>query len=742
MNLKQFIQLSGIALFLTVTPAFVFASCSDDNVVEEPVTPPDDDDDDKEEEEKPDEALLKTCQTILERIKNANLPTNASNVEKDVAKWMEQLRKDGSFPDINYTDRAYSWIPGNHLTRVKQMAQAYVLNESKYYGNEDLYQQIVQALTYWNTVHPVCDNWYHNQISAPQDMSTILVLMRYGKTPVPEELEDSILLYMKQTGGDPEEQTGANKTDVALHWLYRGCLQTDKSVMDKAVLHSFMPLAYVASNQEGVQYDLSYFQHGPQLYIGGYAPVMLSGVTQVAEYTADTDYKLSPNQLNVLYKFINDTYMKSIRGHVQFYNIVGRSVSRPGALNCSSFTRTLEKMKKIDPAHSAEYDKHIATLKGSGYGSVTDNFTHYYIGDWSLFQGKDYSVGVRMASKRTQKCENGNKENLKGFFMSDGSMNLALEGDEYFDIFPVWDWNRVPGVTNPQMAEIPLAKGWGEEGESDFCGGLSAGANGLSGFKFAGNTHGVSMSANKAWFFLNDRIVCLGSGITSTMAEPINTTVDQCSFKGNMAYAVNGQESTASIGTEVTDEALDWVWHGRVGYFFPEGQKVSLKAENRSGNWYDINNTKSKDPVEKEVCTIWLNHGTTPADATYSYIIVPGIDNAGAMKNYRTEDTEILANSATVQAVHDVTNGMVQALFYQKGSIEADKMKISADHPCALMLKKSGNNFDLYFADPSHQLTNLTITIEYNGKQQTYTYDAFGEDSAYKGMTHQAQLTF
>ena len=112
MNLKQFIQLSGIALFLTVTPAFVFASCSDDNVVEEPVTPPDDDDDDKEEEEKPDEALLKTCQTILERIKNANLPTNASNVEKDVAKWMEQLRKDGSFPDINYTDRAYSWIPG------------------------------------------------------------------------------------------------------------------------------------------------------------------------------------------------------------------------------------------------------------------------------------------------------------------------------------------------------------------------------------------------------------------------------------------------------------------------------------------------------------------------------------------------------------------------------------------------------------------------------------------------------
>ena len=97
MNLKQLLQLSGIALFLTTTPAFVFASCSDKDTVEEPVTPPVVDDD----EEETDEALQKTCQTILERIKNANLPTNASGIEKDAAKWMGQLREDGSFPDID-----------------------------------------------------------------------------------------------------------------------------------------------------------------------------------------------------------------------------------------------------------------------------------------------------------------------------------------------------------------------------------------------------------------------------------------------------------------------------------------------------------------------------------------------------------------------------------------------------------------------------------------------------------------
>ena len=168
MNLKQLIGLSGIALSLTVFPVLASA-CSDNSVIEEPTTPPDSGDGDEET----DDALHQTCQTILERIKSGNLSTNASAVDKNAAKWIAQIQENGSFPDIDYSDRSFSWTPGAHLTRVNQMAQAYILKESSYYGNEDLYKQIIQALTYWNTVHPVCDNWYENQISAPQDMGVI-----------------------------------------------------------------------------------------------------------------------------------------------------------------------------------------------------------------------------------------------------------------------------------------------------------------------------------------------------------------------------------------------------------------------------------------------------------------------------------------------------------------------------------------------------------------------------------------
>ena len=112
------------------------------------------------------------------------------------------------------------------------------------------------------------------------------------------------------------------------------------------------------------------------------------------------------------------------------------------------------------------------------------------------------------------------------------------------------------------------------------------------------------------------------------------------------------------------------------------------------------------------------------------------------MKNYNIKDTEIIANSADVQAVQDVANNMIQAMFYQKGSISTNGIKVSVDKPCALMLQKSGSNFELYFSDPSHKLSSLTVTVEYNNSQKSYTYDAFGEDSAYKGKTHHTQLAF
>ena len=49
-----------------------------------------------------------------------------------------------------------------------------------------------------------------------------------------------------------------------------------------AIDNVFNPVVY--TTEEGFQHDNSYFQHGEQLYIGGYGDEILKGVTQVASY--------------------------------------------------------------------------------------------------------------------------------------------------------------------------------------------------------------------------------------------------------------------------------------------------------------------------------------------------------------------------------------------------------------------------------------------------------------------------
>lgn len=730
--LKHFLIIGSV--FLTGSLLTVMSSCTDDNVGEETSG-------DTDNTEEPDPEFIKTCQVIMDRVKADN--TGSSSGDNSVEEYLNNIRENGSFPDVDYSDKSFSWKPMTHLNRLKQMAQAYVLPESRFFENEKAYTSIVNALTYWNSVHPTCDNWYENQIRAPKSIGETLVLLRYGKVGVPEELEDSICSYWKQTGGNPAEQPlGSNKSDIALHWLYRGILQQDKNVVETAAFHLFRSLEYVTPDEEGIQQDLSILQHGPQLYIGGYGLELLKGVTKAAVYFAETEYALSPNQRRLLYRFVNETYMESIRGKHQFYNVVGRSVSRKGALDCSGFTSILEKMKQIDSEHTQDYDLSINILKGqTGYESYTKKLNHYYIADYMSVRNTNYSANVRLSSTRTYKAENGNGENLKSYFMSDGSTDVAITGDEYSDIFPVWDWCRVPGVTNPYMRTIPLADSWGIRGESTFCGGLGDGYDGLSAFDMVYNSNNIDMSAKKSYFFIGDEIVCLGSGITSKMSENINTTVEQCLKKTDVWYSVSGQEN--QVSGLVNNVDVDWVWHGNIGYFFPKNDLVSIREEERVGKWSDINTSGSTGVVKKDVCTIWFDHGSRPSDSknTYCYVIVPNIDKDN-MGNYKNK-VEIISNTPELQAISNLDKSVLQAIFYKGGTVDVQGIKVTVDNPCALMVKKDGENaFRLYFSDPSHRLKSLNISLEYNGKTQVYSYSDFNADNIYKGITHQAVLSF
>lgn len=622
---------------------------------------------------------------------------------------------DGSFTDIDYSkeDRT-DWEPLTHIDRVYDFVFAYTNPGNKYYESEALYEKIVAALNYWYQRNPYCDNWWYNQIAEPQRIGVLLIQMRTGKQQIPADLENRTLQRMKTDGGNPADWTGANRTDIALHWIYRACLTADVTLLRNAINYVYNPVQYTTG--EGFQHDNCYFQHGAQLYIGGYGDEILKGVTQVAMYTRGTQYALSEARLQLLSKFMRETYYQTIRGVYMLFDVLGRGVSRPSGTSKGSASLYAERMMILDPEHAEEYAAIIERLggrKSADYG-LKPLHTHYFRGDYTLHVRPGYTFDVRTVSTRTMRCEYGNGENLKTYFMSDGCTNMVIKGNEYAGIFAMWDWARIPGVTAPQMKTIPQAvSDWQTRGTSRFAGGVSDSIYGATAYSYEDKYKNINTTARKAWFFFDDEVVCLGAGITSTATVPVNTTINQCTLVGGKAtVSANGQVSEVAMGEYAYDNNLNWAWHNNIGYVFPDGGNVFLLNQSRSGSWYDINTTASKTVMKKNVFTLGFNHGQSPKDDTYAYIVVPNKSSAAEMAAYPMDNIEILANTDSMQVVRNKKLGVWEFIFYQGATFTHGELSIKVNKGCALLFKDIEKpSVQFHIADPAQTQSKITVEV-------------------------------
>ena len=670
---------------------------------------------------------------FMEKIRNTTIKN--PSIDKNLALFQEN----GSFSDIDYDDtQMTNWTPIKHIERLSDFVYAYTNEKNKYYQNEDLYQKIVKGLEYWYDVDSESDNWWHNQISEPQKLGVLLIQMRIGKKQIPQELETKILKRIQETGGDPAKWTGANRTDIALHWIYRSCLTQNEADLKTAIDNVFNPVVY--TTEEGFQHDNSYFQHGEQLYIGGYGDEILKGVTQVASYALGTQYQLDKEKVELLSKFMRETYYRTVRGQNMSFDVVGRSVSRPGLLNKRTTATYAKRMIDIDPTHADEYKAIIARLnrKQPADYQVTASHTHYFRGDYSLHVRPQYNFDVRLASTRTKKCEYGNKENLKTYFMSDGCTNITQTGDEYFNIFPVWNWCHIPGTTAPQLEKVPMdPKAWGVLGTSTYAGGVSDSIYGATAYAYMDTNPEVNTGAKKSWYFFDNEVVCLGAGIQSTSTYPVHTTVNQCFLKGGILVDKGDKEETLANGSH-TLQAPQWVLHDKIGYFFPQKEEVFLTAQTQSGRWYDINTSKSKKEEKMDVFTLGINHGVGPKDGSYAYIVVPGKTSAQEMEAYQKENAiEILSNNAKIQAVRNTKLNVWMVTFFEAGTFKHKELSVTVDKPCVLMVKDiNAKSANLHIADPGQTQSPIQVELKIGKKKQVLTAD-FSQTGIYAGATKQ-----
>lgn len=669
--------------------------------------------------------------TLMHRIR-ADLQTGAlTALDKQVAADIHTLRNDSSWADVHYNnDNSF------HLDRVVNMVKAYTTAGSRYYGDTALYRRIVNTLSFWYSKNPKNTNWWHNDISYPQHIGQALIMMRNAPTPLPVVLEQQLVQRMirKLKTGD-----GANTSDEALHYLYRACLTHNKATLDSAARYLFEPIA-IAAGGEGLQFDNSYFQHGSQQAIASYGKVFLANSYNAAYYLRGTPYALPAVQQSMLSAFLRYTFLRGIRGNFYDFNIRGRGISRKDSL-LSGLTGLLQKVAQVDASCTSCWEagrKRIAGQVPPSY-QVAPLHTHYWKSNYTLHTQPAYTFSVQTASVRTLRTERGNNENILGKFLPDGATNIQRRGPEYANCMPLWEWDKIPGVTNRDYSTdegCTITKEWGQPGTTAFAGGVSDSLYGATAYLQDYD----SVQARKAWFFFKEEVVCLGAGISSRAAEPVTTTLNQCWLNGPVLAA------SAAILTPVQDDAVtilhnpSWILHDSIGYVFP--QPCELRIDNRlqQGSWYHINHFQSPDTVKGKLFKLWMLHGAQPAKARYAYIVVPGKSRHG-MQSYNSSVIRILQNSDSLQAVWHSGLNRLMLVFYTPGSIRTPVATIRVNQPCLVYLDNSKQTAPaLYLAEPTQLLQEIRLDITLAGKRRAQQYIVPLPRQPYAGSTVRVPL--
>jgi chondroitin AC lyase len=138
---------------------------------------------------------------------------------------------------------------------------------------------------------------------------------------------------------------------------------------------------------------------------------------------------------------------------------------------------------------------------------------------------------------------------------------------------------------------------------------------------------------------------------------------------------------------------------------------VTLFAGTRKGTWQSIASKFSTKPVVRDVFELCVDHGKSPKDSSYAWILLPVV-RPQQMNGLAGRLPKILSNTPALQAVEAGT--MVQAVFYEKGRLDLKGGRsIEVDVPCILMLRGT----TLSIADPTQKIEKITVTISGSEKK-------------------------
>ncbi|MEC8636105.1 MAG: polysaccharide lyase family 8 super-sandwich domain-containing protein, partial [Bacteroidota bacterium] len=433
-----------------------------------------------------------------------------------------------------------------------------------------------------------------------------------------------------------------------------------------------------------------------------------------AYYVRNTEYAFSTEKINILVNYYLDGVCKtSVYGVKPDFGAKNRSISRIGSTK--AFDNEIpKKIVELTDYRSDELKEIIKLRSKTSNVRPISHATFYWNSEHFTFQRPNFYSSVRLYSSRNMNMESPyNSEGLLNHHRGDGANHIYTRGNEYEDISPVLDYQKIPGTTVVQKDQLPHHSEIKKLGLTDFVGAVSDGRYGAVGFDFK-SAHDP-LVGRKSWFFFDDQYVCLGSGISSKSKNEVNTTINQCWLNGEVNISSKGKSRKLDNGSQVYQD-VEWIHHDKVAYFLPLQVDIDLQNDYAEGSWWRINKQidSPKDHINKEVFKLWINHGISPNNESYEYIVRPNTKLDELEKGEVINPVDILSNTPYLQAVKNSELNLIQAVFYRAGYIEvSDELTIQASAPSIIMveLDQEDEIEQITVSDPNRELSMLVLHL-------------------------------
>ena len=662
--------------------------------------------------------------------------------------YLDLIQEDGAFGDVDYkatssAANGTAWSPYLALDRLQAITVAYHKEGNALYHDEEVINKLNKAIVYWGKMNPSSSNWWENQIGVQLRFSRIALFM---ESIVSKDAMD-IMLNKLLEKTPVKYGTGQNNLWFDQNYVYyaiiteNGTKHTNSTGFKKLDLKELVDdyLSYCLVVQtddntaEAVQVDNSFYMHGRQFYSNGYGMSMFRDMSFWIYMLRETSYAFEQDVIDLMADYMIDGTSWTIRGDIMELYLGYRPYDYDVGYDnyAAEYIDPLKRMIESDPDRADEYQAILDNIQGKN--TVNGKNGNYYMwrSGYASHMRDGYGVNIKMDSNQIIGGEwrgSWSGYDKDGgqliYWTSSAASTITVDGDEYTNVYPTYDWAHCPGTTTAARIVQDYANAGRFTNGTEHTIGVSNGKYGNTAYDM--NKKGTQVK--KGYFFFDDEFVALGSGINSTEGVNIHTTLNQCE-----AEDVNVGGQSVAEGTKEQIYNTNWLYNGKVGYVFLENTDVVVS------NSVQTNNPSLWDEAKKNetpaTFTAYLDHGLKPSNDSYAYIVVPNT-TAGAVSQYAgNTPVTVIANNEKVQAVRHDGLKQTQINFYQAGSLEyKDGYIITVDQPCSIMIDESEDTRKISVAvndTAANQTVNVNLNYDNQETQTTFVSGAL----PYAGQT-------